>query len=240
MPLRLLSYNIHSGVGLDGVLDLDRVADVIDASGAAVVALQEVDRFRREQSRFEDQPGRLAERLGMHLAYAANLDEGPALPGAPRAQYGTALLSRFALESTSNTLLPCFEGSEQRGLLEATVTVGGRPLRVLGTHLQWDSETERTRQAEAIVATLDERPTVLLGDLNTTPGSPAYQCLATRLEDAWTVAGDGEGPTFEAEPPPRRIDYVWVGGGVRVVAAQVLPSVASDHSALLVEVTLPD
>ncbi|KRF23337.1 endonuclease/exonuclease/phosphatase family protein [Phycicoccus sp. Soil803] len=239
MHLTLLSYNIHGGVGLDGVLDLERIAEVVDDSGADVVALQEVDRFRREQSAFEDQPGRLAQRLGMHLAYAANLDDEPPHPGAPRAQYGTALLSRLPLESSTNTLLPCFEGSEQRGLLESTVVVDGQPLRVLGTHLQWDSETERTRQAEAIVAALDDRPVVLLGDLNTTPGSPAYRCLAARLEDAWTLVGEGEGHTFDAEPPPRRIDYVWVGGGVRAVTAQVLPSVASDHRALRVEVSVP-
>ena len=239
MTLRLLTYNIHSGVGLDGVLDLARIADHIAATGADLVALQEVDRFRREQSRFEDQPGVLAQRLGMHLAYAANLDEEPPHPGAPRAQYGTALLSRVPFESSTNTLLPCFDGSEQRGLLDATVTVAGRALRVLGTHLQWDSETERTRQAEAIVATLDERPTVLLGDLNTTPGTTTYHCLAGRLEDAWTVVGEGEGHTFDAEPPPRRIDYVWVGGGVRAVSAKVLPSVASDHSALRVDVEVP-
>ena len=239
MHLTLLSYNIHGGVGLDGVLDLERIAEVVDDSGADVVALQEVDRFRREQSAFEDQPGALAQRLGMHLAYAANLDDEPAHPGAPRAQYGTALLSRLPLESSTNTLLPCFEGSEQRGLLESTVVVDGQPLRVLGTHLQWDSETERTRQAQAIVAALDDRPTVLLGDLNTTPGSPAYRCLAARLEDAWTLVGEGEGHTFDAEPPPRRIDYVWAGGGVRAVSAQVLPSVASDHSALRVEVSVP-
>ena len=239
MHLTLLSYNIHGGVGLDGVLDLERIAEVVDDSGADVVALQEVDRFRREQSAFEDQPGRLAQRLGMHLAYAANLDDEPAHPGAPRAQYGTALLSRLPFVSSTNTLLPCFDGSEQRGLLEAVVESDGVGLRVLGTHLQWDSETERTRQAQAIVAALDDRPTVLLGDLNTTPGSPAYRCLAARLEDAWTLVGEGEGHTFDAEPPPRRIDYVWAGGGVRAVSAQVLPSVASDHSALRVEVTLP-
>ena len=239
MTLTLLSYNIHSGVGLDGVLDLRRVADVIAATDADLVGLQEVDRHRRAQSRFEDQPGLLAQLLGWHLAYAANLDAEPAHPGAPRAQYGTALLSRLPLESVTNTLLPCFPDSEQRGLLEATVLVDGTALRVLGTHLQWDSESERTRQAEAIVATLDERPTVLLGDLNTTPGSPAHTCLAGRLEDAWTVAGDGDGHTFEAEPPPRRIDYVWVGGGVRPLSAQVVRSDASDHHALRVEVALP-
>ena len=239
MTLTLLSYNIHSGVGVDGVLDLGRIADVIAASGADLVALQEVDRHRRAQSRFEDQPGVLATRLGFHLAYAANLDDEPAHPGAPRAQYGTAVLSRLPLAGVTNTLLPCFAGSEQRGLLEASLDVGDTSLRVLGTHLQWDTETERTRQAEAIVAVLDERPTVLLGDLNTTPGSAAHTCLAGRLTDSWTVAGDGDGHTFDAERPPRRIDYVWVGGGVRAVSAQVIRSDASDHHALRVEVTLP-
>jgi endonuclease/exonuclease/phosphatase family metal-dependent hydrolase len=150
----------------------------------------------------------------------------------------TSTLSRLPLESSTNTLLPRFAGSEQRGLLEATVVSGDRSLRLLGTHLQWDSETERTRQAEAIVAALDDRPTVLLGDLNTTPGTPAYRCLAEHLQDAWALVGDGEGHTFEAEPPPRRIDYVWVGGGVQVISAVVVPSVASDHSALRVEVRL--
>ena len=146
MQLSVLTYNI------DGVLDLDRVADVIAGSGAELVALQEVDRHRREQSAFADQPGHLAGRLGMHLAYAACLDDEPAHPGAPRAQYGTAFLSTRPLEDVSTTLLPCFPGSEQRGLLEATVDVGGTRLRVLGTHLQWDSETERTRLDEQLQA----------------------------------------------------------------------------------------
>ena len=239
MQLAVLTYNIHSGVGIDGVLDLDRVADVIAASGAELVALQEVDRHRREQSAFADQPGHLAQRLGLHLAYAACLDDPPAHPGAPRAQYGTALLSTRPLEDVSMRLLPCFPGSEQRALLEATVEVGGTRLRVLGTHLQWDSEVERLAQARATTAVLDERPTLLLGDLNTTPGSAAYEHVATRLGDAWAVVGRGEGITFDAEEPPRRIDYVWVGGGVGAVAAEVIASPASDHAALLVTVEVP-
>jgi len=237
--LTVLTYNIHGGVGTDGVLDLERVADVIAGTGAEVVALQEVDRHRREQSEFADQPGVLAERLGMDLAYAACLDDEPAHPGAPRAQYGTALLSVHPLVGAATTLLPCWPGSEQRGLLEATVEVDGVAVRLLGTHLQWDREDERLEQAGTITGGLDDRPTVLLGDLNTTPGTPTWHQLAGRLDDAWQLVGEGEGHTYELEPPPRRIDYVWVGGGVRAVAAQVVPSVASDHSALRVEVVLP-
>ena len=110
--LVLLTYNIHGGIGLDGVLDLARIADVVEASGAQVVALQEVDRHLRAQSRYEDQAGLLAERLGMHLAYAVCVDLEPGRAGAPRRQYGTALLGTLPLEGASTTLLPCFDGSE--------------------------------------------------------------------------------------------------------------------------------
>ena len=237
--LVLLTYNVHGGVGTDGVLDLPRTAGVVAGSGAEVVALQEVDRHRREQSRYEDQAGILAGLLGMHLAYAACLDDEPERPGEPRRQYGTALLAGRPLVGPSTTLLPCFAGSEQRGLLDATVRVDGHDLRVLGTHLQWDREDERVEQAGVVLDALDDRPTVLLGDLNTVPGSPTYRLLAERLVDAWAEVGDGPGHTWEADAPPRRIDYVWCGGGVRPVEAQVLPSVASDHAALRVEVELP-
>ena len=237
--LTLLSYNVHGGVGTDGVLDLGRIAEVVAGTGAEVVALQEVDRHLRAQSRYEDQAGILAQRLGMHLAYAACVDDEPEQPGEPRRQYGTALLSTRPLRGASTSLLPCFDGSEQRGLLDATVEVDGHALRLLGTHLQWDREDERVEQARAVVDVLDDRPTVLLGDLNTEPGSPTHTLLAARLVDAWAQVGTGPGHTYEAEAPPRRIDYVWCGGGVRPVAALVVPSAASDHAALRVEVELP-
>jgi endonuclease/exonuclease/phosphatase family metal-dependent hydrolase len=238
MPLTVLTYNIHGGIGMDGVLDLDRIADVVRASGADVVALQEVDRHRRELSGYVDQAGHLAGRLGMDLAYAACLDDEPVSPGGERAQYGTAVLSRIGLVDNGMQHLPCFDGSEQRGLLDVEVPLDGHAVRVLGTHLQWDREDERLAQAEAIVAALDERPTILLGDFNTEPGSPTHALIATRLVDAWDVAGDGPGVTFAAEPPPRRIDYVWLGGGLQARTAEVLDSVASDHSALRVVLEL--
>ncbi len=74
-PLRVLTYNIHHGVGDDGVLDLERIARVVEDSGADVVGLQEVDRHWSARSVWLDQPAWLAERLDMHVAYAADLDQ---------------------------------------------------------------------------------------------------------------------------------------------------------------------
>ena len=57
MQLRVASFNIHHGVGLDGKLDLDRIAEVVRSTGAEVVGLQEVDRHLSVRSGWIDQPG---------------------------------------------------------------------------------------------------------------------------------------------------------------------------------------
>lgn len=73
----VMSYNIHHGVGIDGQLSLQRIADVIRDSGAEIVGLQEVDRHYGERSDFKDQAKELADLLGYHYAYGANLDLEP-------------------------------------------------------------------------------------------------------------------------------------------------------------------
>ena len=118
------TYNIHSGVGADGVLDLERLGRVLEETGAEVVALQEVDRCR-EDSGHVDQAAWFAERLGMEMAFGANLDLDPPAAGQRRRQYGTALLSRHPIASHGNTPLPRFPRGEQRGLLETVVDIAG-------------------------------------------------------------------------------------------------------------------
>src|SRR5688572_23544350 len=41
--LKLLTYNIHSGVGRDGKYDLSRIQRILDEEKAAVAALQEIE-----------------------------------------------------------------------------------------------------------------------------------------------------------------------------------------------------
>jgi endonuclease/exonuclease/phosphatase family metal-dependent hydrolase len=41
---RIMTYNIRHGEGLDGKIDLLRIAEVIKREGADIVALQEVDK----------------------------------------------------------------------------------------------------------------------------------------------------------------------------------------------------
>jgi endonuclease/exonuclease/phosphatase family metal-dependent hydrolase len=239
--LRVATFNIHHGVGLDGVLDLARIAATVERTGAQVVGLQEVDKHWSERSNFADQATLLAEQLGMHLAFGANLDLDPPAPGAPRRQFGTAILSAYNIRVTTNTLLPRPLGGEQRGLLEALIKVRGIPVRVFNTHLQHDSQVERLAQVDRIrqvLATADES-VVLLGDLNATPNTPEIAGLTDLLVDAWLTAGVGDGFTFDAATPHARIDYVMSSGDVVARTAAVVTTDAADHLPVVADLALP-
>jgi endonuclease/exonuclease/phosphatase family metal-dependent hydrolase len=258
--LRVATFNIHHGVGLDGVLDLGRTAEVVRATGAAVVGLQEVDRHLSVRSGWVDQAGWLAERLGMHVAYGANIDLDPddrQGPGAPRRHYGNAVLSAHPIDAWRNVPLPGRDGAEPRGLLVVRLSVEGTAVVVGCTHLQNRSPGARRAQAPRVVEVLAPggaaEATVLVGDMNAGPDSPEVRTLTAAFTDAWAVAGvvtdpggeagplaadRADGLTFDAATPHARIDYVLTSGPVRPQAAWVVPTDASDHRPVVADLVL--
>ena len=240
-PLRVATFNIHHGVGLDNVLDLERIAATVESTGVEVVGLQEVDVHFGARSDFVDQANWLADRLGMYVVFGANLNLDPLSAGVPRRQYGTAILSEHRIRESTNTLLPRPEGGEQRGLLEAHIRVRGLPVTVYNTHLQHDSQVERLAQIATIrdiIAGVDES-VVVLGDLNATPGSPEIANLTEDLVDSWVTAGVGDGFTYDAATPHARIDYVMSSGDIVARTAAVVTADASDHLPVVVDLGLP-
>jgi endonuclease/exonuclease/phosphatase family metal-dependent hydrolase len=230
-PLVVLSFNIHHAAGLDGVVDLDRLAAEIRRTGADVVGLQEVDRHYGERSGWADQPAELASRLGMHVVYGANVDLEPPAAGAPRRQYGTAILSRHPIVEWHNTLLPKGDpAEEQRGLLAAVLDVRGVRVRAVTTHLQHDDADSRIAQAAVVAAAVraSREPVVLTGDLNATADKPEVEALTAVLRDSHHC---GNGFTYPAEAPAVRIDYVLADG--RASDNRVLATESSDHRAVL-------
>jgi endonuclease/exonuclease/phosphatase family metal-dependent hydrolase len=240
-PIRVMSYNIHHGQGVDDRLNLNRVAAEIGHSGADIVGLQEVDRHWSERSDFADQAADLARDLNMHVVYGANLDLDPLNPGEPRRQYGNAILSDAPIREWHNTLLPRTGKLEQRGLLEALVTVRRVPVRVFTTHLQHNSQQERIAQIAAIrkVIATSQESVVLTGDLNARPDTPEIDAITEDLVDAWTEAGVGHGYTFSTENPHARLDYVLHSNDVTTCIAAVLSTDGSDHLPVAADLALP-
>ena len=229
--MRVLTYNIHHGQGVDGVIDLERIAAVIREADADLVALQEVDKGVKRTDGV-DQPAVLAELTGMRVIFEKNI----AFQGG---EYGNAVLTRLPVLKYENHYLPQSRPGEQRGMLEVHVTHAGRPLVFFATHFDYHPD-DRERLASAdmlrgLVEALDEDHVVVAGDLNTTPGSAVMDKMTAFLSDAHTPA-DAPGYTFPADKPDRRIDYVLShpGSGLRVVSSEVIDeAVASDHRPLL-------
>jgi endonuclease/exonuclease/phosphatase family metal-dependent hydrolase len=236
-----MSFNIHHGRGVDDRLDFARVAAEIRNSGADIAGLQEVDRHWGERSDLADQAAELARDLAMHVVYGANLDLDPRNPGEPRRQYGNAILSGAPIREWRNTLLPRTGSLEQRGLLEALITVRRVPVRVFSTHLQHNSQPERIAQIATIrkvIGTCQES-VVLTGDLNARPGTPEIDAITEDLVDAWAEAGVGPGYTYSTENPHARIDYVLHSNNVTTCSAAVLSTAGSDHLPVTADLALP-
>jgi len=251
------TYNIHAGAGSDNVYDLDRTAAAIRALVADVVGLEEADVHWGERSHFDDTVTELGRRLGMRTAFAPIYSLDPLTPGAPRREFGVALLSRHPIVAVENHDLTRLSTQDPNpvpapapGFLEATVQIGGARTHVYVTHLDYRSDpTVRRLQVADTVAILDEDPPgaeqVLLGDLNADASAPELAGLWTRLHDAWAVAParDGEpGLSYPAIDPTKRIDLVAVSPGVDVVHASTThdPALvgASDHRAVAATVLL--
>src|SRR5262249_7003846 len=128
-PFRVMTYNIHHGEGLDGKIDLLRIADVIKREGADIVALQEVDKGVERTAR-RDLPAELAELTGMSCVFSNNFHyQG--------GEYGNAVLTRLPILRATNTHYKMLRVGEQRGLLQLVLEVRGRELLLLATHIDY-------------------------------------------------------------------------------------------------------
>ncbi len=194
--LRVLSWNIHHGQGIDGALDLPRVAGIISSWEPDIVCLQEVDR-RTIRAGGVDQAVELGYLLGMESAFHRCIDyQG--------GEYGDAILTKFKPQEIRELKLP--GKLEQRGLVGVVISPGGDPLLVCSTHFDHGRDNPSRLNEARIVADFardSSIPTILAGDLNALPGSEVLSILGEVFEIPQHPA-----PTFPAYIPERRIDYI--------------------------------
>lgn len=246
MPLiRLLTWNVHRCLGVDGRISPQRIAGVIAQAAPDVVALQEVD-VRRKRTGLVDQAEDIARALGMESHFHANVR-------VMEEQYGDAILTVLPSALIHSGRLPGRPGLrrlEPRGALWARIDVGRATLHVVNTHLSLIAQERRTQTDSLFGPEWMGRadcagPVALVGDFNLVPRSRVYRRLARRMQDAQRAPGLGRPkPTFPAGFPVLRIDHVFTRGPVAVRRVEVIRNevtrVASDHLPLVVDLELPD
>lgn len=227
---RVFCWNIHHGVGMDGKLDLPRIAKVIREAKPDLVALQEVDKNCRRSGKI-DQAEELAKLTGMQASYgkAMDFDGG---------EYGQAILSAKLPQLTKIHRLP--GNAEPRIAFEAQLSIKSLKLSFATVHLDL-AANQRIHQVKTLIQALDSAdplPLILCGDFNADPVSPEIKTLSTNYR---AVAKNPPTLTCPADKPDAEIDHAFLRGLEPAGPVIVIPeTIASDHRPLLFEVKLQE
>jgi len=227
--LSVATYNVHRWTGLNGRSRPEpaRACQVIADLGADLIALQEVLRPSSGADPLSD----LADALGLHVTFAATRSHR-------RGQIGNAILSSWPISGV-NMLDLSFSRVERRAAIAAQLCGGGGDLDVVATHLALAARTRR-RQVESLLEhpRLGERPTLLMGDMNSW-----RRCKATRKLDEELASESGVRwpPSFPSTRPVLALDRVYARG-LRILSVEAHASRearrASDHLPVVARVEL--
>lgn len=222
--LRVMSYNIRIGIGMDDSTSLERIADVINRVNPDFVGLQEVDSIAERSFRV-DQAKELARLTGMNPVFA---------PATPRSDglYGIAALVKKKPLAYRNVALPGLEEPRTFLILEYEDYI------LCNTHFSLKA-VSRTESIDIINQSIGayNKPIIITGDFNMLPQSDEY----AKMIRNWTLLSDSTILTHPSDKPLWTLDYVF---GRKGFTYQVTNSVvmnetmASDHLPLYIDVSI--
>jgi endonuclease/exonuclease/phosphatase family metal-dependent hydrolase len=243
MRLRVLTYNIHKAIGVDGKFAPERIVEVVRHHDADIVLLQEVDRGAPRSNHLD-----LASLLARELRYryrAVGMNVS-----LKKGRYGNATLSRFPISRQRNIDLTIAR-RKRRGAQHTRFHIpnGGAPLGldVFNVHLGL-SAAERRKQIAQLLSTPDvtrlssSESCIIAGDMNDWLGllkrrhfAPAgFRCATNRRPESRRSL-----KSFPSYAPTGGLDKVFYRGNLRLVHAHrsrlKLARVASDHLPVVVE-----
>ena len=223
--IRLMTWNIHGGVGPDRRFDVGRIAALVMAQRPDIVALQEID----TRGRPLDCLAPLGALGGGHRADARTIV-------APDGHYGHALFSRWPITAVHLHDLSV-RRREPRAAIEAEIATDRGSLRVIAVHLGLDI-AERRRQAGALAAIAVARPdhpTVMLGDFNDWFSfGTVRRTLAAVLPERTMLR------TFPARRPLLRLDRIYCDrpGALAAVMTDTAARDISDHLPVVADLAM--
>ena len=233
--MRLLSYNIHKGIGgRDRRYRLERVLDVIEDENPDLICLQEVDRNVR-RSRFDNQPQKFAEHFNsVDSAYQLNVH-------LKTGGYGNLVLSRWPFVSRHHVSLR-LKKKKPRGAQIVVVDTPEGQLHLVNWHLGL-ADRERRWQVDHLFThhlfrESEELPTIIIGDYNDWRNRLANGVFGDRGFEQIT-APISRFRSFPAYMPLGSLDKAYYRGDLDIRAARVvknkLAKQASDHLPLVVD-----
>ena len=232
--VRVATYNIHSGRGLDGRTRLERIAAVLARIDADIVALQEV------VGASPLKPGQAAElgaALGMGWVMAPTRHHRTAL-------FGNVVLTRFPVRHHVQYDLT-WKTCEHRGVQRVDVGLEDDTLHFYNVHLG-TSLLERRNQAARLATLVHDRrvtgPKIILGDFNEWARGIAKDVLAERLQSIDLSQHLSRRRTYPGIFPVLHLDHIYYEGKVEVLKVTLprdrMALMASDHLPLVADLRI--
>jgi endonuclease/exonuclease/phosphatase family metal-dependent hydrolase len=232
--IRIATYNVHRCRGIDGRTRPERIAAVLRAVDADVIALQEVvGAGPKGRGHAED----LGAMLGMGWVMA---------PARQRRghQFGNAVLSRFPITHHLQHDLS-WKTCEPRRMQRVDIAVDHHTLHLFNVHLG-TAILERRHQARRLASIVSDRhtsgPKLVLGDFNEWMRGLATKMLSERLNSVDLRNYLRRRRTYPGVFPILHLDHIYYTGRIEIVGVELprtrLSLVASDHLPLVADVRI--
>jgi endonuclease/exonuclease/phosphatase family metal-dependent hydrolase len=228
--MRIATYNIHKGRGMDGRTSIKRIANVLAGLNADIIALQEIF------SVSDHQPGQvemLASELGLHASFGRTRNHG----GRP---YGNAILTRWPIISCREMDISRVN-RERRGCIRADLKTPRGTLHVFNIHMG-TSYFERRHQVRRLLSSnqIDEDlsgPRVLVGDFNEWVKGLTTRLLSDKFESLNLELHVRKRRSYPGLLPLLHLDHIYFERPLHVEKAELirtqLSKIASDHLPLV-------
>lgn len=225
--MKIMTYNIvHCWNVISKVIEYPKLADVIKKYDPDIVGMNEVRHKGEIAGEYENQVGILSDLTNIpynFFAKAIELDGG-------HNPYGNGMLSKLPIMNAEVIEIPDPDPKtgtvyyETRCLLKAKLEGG---ITVLITHFGLNPD-EQENAVETVLANLEDKKCILMGDFNITPDNPLIAKIKEKMKD---VADITNNPLYSwpSDAPNMKIDYIFVSPDIEVTATEVPVIECSDH-----------
>ncbi len=159
MLLKVITFNCAHGKGMDGKVDIERQANLLNVYKPDIVFLQEIDMYTK---RAEERNQIREFSRKVYLPYCSmetniTLEEG---------YYGDGIISRFPISFSTNYLMPLTDlNHEQRGILCNMISLGTAKINLFSVHLSTyeDERILAIKELIRIIKKIDQNEIIIAG-----------------------------------------------------------------------------
>lgn len=242
MLIKIITLNIAHGKGMDGLVNIERQAELINTYKPDIVFLQEIDMYTKRAGE-RNQIREFSKKV--YLPYCSmesniTLEDG---------YYGDGIISRFPISFSVNYLMPLTDlNHEQRGILCNRISLGTAKINLFSVHLSTyhDERILACKEINRIISKIDKSEIIIIGgDFNigvTRLGKGKYTFTPETEYEEYTILGENllrvpnKEDTWFSKLGQGCIDTMFYSKNIQLLKYETIDMDSkSDHNAIYAE-----